>query len=282
MFAPQTEDYKRGVSYVRDLYAAGLVDIEAFTHDINTFNAKLKAKAPTVGVFIGPANNQINAAIGREIGKEVYVTIPPVQESGSTKKPVWLPRIMPVNKNISMIITKACKDPNTLLAWANEQYKPEWALQATYGKVGVQLEDLGGGKYKPFTFPEDPDKQKAATAAKTQYVAYPNTSGVTPNMFVIEQNTAIYDVRIINKMYEPYFQLPKNSFPSVLSTPEEADELAALSTDIIEYVRQMQAKWICEGGIEKDWDGYLKKLNDMKLSKYISINQAQLDRYNKK
>ena len=53
-----------------------------------------------------------------------------------------------------------------------------------------------------------------------------------------------------------------------------------LFRSIDEYVKQMYAKWISEGGIDEEWDSYLSKLNAMGLEEYLAQYQAALDRYN--
>ena len=48
-------------------------------------------------------------------------------------------------------------------------------------------------------------------------------------------------------------------------------------TEIIEYVKTTRAKWITEGGIEEDWDGFVKKLDDMGLQKVMDVYQSGYD-----
>ena len=73
------------------------------------------------------------------------------------------------------------------------------------------------------------------------------------------------------------------TFPgAVMFTPEETKNIKTMSTDIYNYVNDMQAKWLLNGGIEKEWDAYLGKLKQMKLDEMLSIYQTAYDRFNKK
>lgn len=60
---------------------------------------------------------------------------------------------------------------------------------------------------------------------------------------------------------------------------EEFQELPTLTTDIDGYVRTNRAKWITEGTIDEEWDGYLKQLNDMGLERLVQIRTEAYARY---
>lgn len=41
----------------------------------------------------------------------------------------------------------------------------------------------------------------------------------------------------------------------------------------------MRAQWVTKGGIDEEWEAYVKKLNDMGLDKLMKIRTAAYDRY---
>ncbi len=47
------------------------------------------------------------------------------------------------------------------------------------------------------------------------------------------------------------------------------------------YAEQKKADWILNGGIEKEWDSYLKKMEQYGLPDYLSIKQKYFDQYQK-
>ena len=49
--------------------------------------------------------------------------------------------------------------------------------------------------------------------------------------------------------------------------------------DIRKYAEQKKADWILNGGIEKEWDSYLKKMEQYGLSDYLAIKQKYFDKY---
>ncbi len=64
-------------------------------------------------------------------------------------------------------------------------------------------------------------------------------------------------------------------------SPDDMKQLNAIDADIRTMVTKTQAKWITQGGIETEWDGYLKQLDNLGLSKMLKIRQAAYDRLNK-
>ena len=52
-------------------------------------------------------------------------------------------------------------------------------------------------------------------------------------------------------------------------------------TDIKKYAEQKKADWILNGGIEKEWDSYLDKMEKYGLSDYLAIKQKYFDQYQK-
>ena len=50
-------------------------------------------------------------------------------------------------------------------------------------------------------------------------------------------------------------------------------------SDIKKYAEQKKADWILNGGIDEEWDSYLKKMEKYGLSDYLSIKQKYFDQY---
>jgi putative aldouronate transport system substrate-binding protein len=68
-------------------------------------------------------------------------------------------------------------------------------------------------------------------------------------------------------------------YPNVFMNQEDATDLAQYETAIKQYAEMEKATWILNGGVEKDWDAYLKKMDELGLSNYLEIKQKYLDTY---
>lgn len=68
-------------------------------------------------------------------------------------------------------------------------------------------------------------------------------------------------------------------YPKLYFTPEEAETVSTIKAGLQDYVAEMTADWMLNGGIEDGWDSYLQELKKMKLDEYLSIHQNAYDRY---
>lgn len=63
-------------------------------------------------------------------------------------------------------------------------------------------------------------------------------------------------------------------------TAEEVKERGAMQKDITIYLKQARAQFITgELDLDKDWDTYVKSLEQMNLGRLLEIEQAAYDRY---
>ena len=62
-------------------------------------------------------------------------------------------------------------------------------------------------------------------------------------------------------------------------TDEELTRLTSLGTDIYKYVEAQYAHWVVDGGIDNEWDDYLKQLDAMGLQELIEIQNNAYEAY---
>ena len=68
-------------------------------------------------------------------------------------------------------------------------------------------------------------------------------------------------------------------FPELKFTSEEYEELSFIKTDIDSYIETTRAKWITEGGIDEEWDAFVKQLDAMGLQDMNVIYMGAYERY---
>ena len=85
----------------------------------------------------------------------------------------------------------------------------------------------------------------------------------------------------LDNMHETYLQdmNSKYVYPNVFMSIDDTNKVSQYDTDIKKYAEQKKADWILNGGIEKEWDSYLKKMEQYGLSDYLSIKQKYFDQY---
>ncbi len=71
----------------------------------------------------------------------------------------------------------------------------------------------------------------------------------------------------------------EENYPNVFMTEEELDRLNYIETDIMDLVNRNYARWLMNGGVEDEWDGYVDQLNEMGLDEVMEIRQGAYDRF---
>ncbi|NOU75744.1 extracellular solute-binding protein [Paenibacillus sp. LMG 31458] len=266
--------YKDAVKYWSKLYQEGLLDKEAFTQDSKAFFAKTTKEPYYVGGWTGYGG--WNEAGSLQKSKDNFASVLPLK--GPDGQQNWLKVISGITLNQNFI-TKAAKDPKTIIRWMDAIAEPEISYQWSFGPMGSNVEKTADGKLK-----------LAATPSGTPYGQFRVTNTVpfgtlgiykewADKNMILDENT-VYKSQI-DDSYEPYGTI--SNLSNLKFTKEQNTQLATYATnlaDIQNYTRSKEAEWIIKGTIDAEWDAYLKKLNDLKIGEIIKIYQQGLVNYN--
>ena len=265
VYVPATENYKEGCKYLYEhFFAKGLIDKEGFTMDKKTYNAQNQGEIANIGVFMC-----WNAFDLGTIHQDEYEPLSPLLGPDGTTSWGWTS-----SNNMSangFAITNKCHDPALLMKWVDLFYDPIWSMQCDLGPIGINLIDNGDGTYSYVPTPEgmsyDEFRYKEAFASD-------GPVALTRDMFegMIPRSAghqAKFDRN--ENYYRKYatFQY----LPTMLMSEEDNDELIQITSDLLSYTNQKRAEWLANGGVEAQWDEYLKGLKDRGLDQYMEINQ---------
>jgi len=277
VYVPVQQEYEKAIQYFNAYFKDGLVDPESFTQDVKQYTAKGATADVTVGAFISWNDFDVAGADR----KNDYVIVPPM--AGPDGERIWN-KYMHDNNGIvgtGFSITKQNKYPEATMRWVDEFYDPDFSIQVQFGPLGININKKGDGSYEFIPTPEGMTYDEFNF--KNSPVDAP--SAVFKEVFDSKKLPMSEEAEVkyayVEKYYRPYMTV--QTFPgAAMFTPEETKTIKTMSTDIYNYVNDMQAKWLLNGGIEKEWDGYLGKLKQMKLDDMLSIYQTAYDRFNKK
>ncbi|MDF2962970.1 MAG: extracellular solute-binding protein [Paenibacillus sp.] len=259
-------EYKEATKYFNKLFAEGLVDQEALTHDEKVYGSKLRSKDKNVGAFVAwTANTYMDMEQAAD-----YVPLLPLK--GPDGKQVWNAYPAGVLSKGAFAITSSNKNPEITMRWIDYMYEPKVSLQAVNGTIGTVMKDNGDGTLGYM------DPPAGMNANEFRHSTSPGSTSVFAKTKDAPQVTGRpNDKGEMEKMYSPF--LDKNIFPNLYFSAEESDARARYLTDIDAYVKKMQAKWLMQGGIDSEWDDYVKKLKEMNLDKLIKVYQDAYNRY---
>ncbi len=272
------EGYKEGIKWLHKLYQQNLMDPESFTHDWGSYVAKGK-------------NHRYGLCFTWDIANidnyEDYVMLPAL--AGPDGK------VNITRQNASdisgfdlgrCVLTSNCRDTALAAAWIDQMYDPLQSPQnnwGTYGEEGTQniFEMSQNSKGEPM-------------------LKHLPLNGASP--VEIRQNQSVNGpLAILNEYYGEYVTIPDDAkwrldnmhaaylkdmntkyvFPRVFMSVEDNNIVTQYDTDIRRYAEQKKAEWVMKGGIEEEWDNYLRRMEEYGLSKYLAIKQKYFDEYQK-
>jgi len=271
VYLPVTEGYKKGVEWMHECFEKGLIDPELFTEDTSMRDAKLMNETPIIGVAPGWT---ADATFGANAGE--YVALPALAGPDGEKYISSDPEHWNYSR-YEFVVTSACENPGPLLAWVDKFYTEDASIQNFYGSFGIGVEKAADGTY---TVLEPQDGNSADTFAWIQslrdfgpkYVA----DGFNDKVKYAAENGDASKLALDKELSK----FAKEAFPNVSYTNDQLSTLATLFTDLDAYVASNQATWVTEGGINEQWDNYIKTLETMGYNDFIKIQQDAYNTYN--
>ncbi|GLX68896.1 ABC transporter substrate-binding protein [Paenibacillus glycanilyticus] len=263
-------EYKEAIAYYHEWYEEGLIDPEIASMDAEKLKAKGKTADETLGSFIWWEGPEV---VGEDRMKD-YVLMPPLKNNegevviGKTNYSEY--------SRDSFVITKANKQPEITARWADQLYDPKTAIQAHWGPIGEVYKEENG-KLVNLPVPA------GTTAGEYRIKVAPGGPTVITNdefgTLVDMEPRAKQRLDELKQYYFPY--QVKENYPFVFFSAEDLDKINQIETQLKEYTKQMKAKWLMDGGVDKEWDGYLKKLDQIGLQELLQIYQKGYDDFKK-
>jgi putative aldouronate transport system substrate-binding protein len=272
LYAAVQPEFKEAIKYFHQWVKEGLIDPEVVTQKPEQLFAKGKTKDPTLGSFIWWENTEV---VGPDRVKD-YVVLPPLK--GKDGKIVIGRSNYSEYGRDAFVITSANKHPEITMRWVDQLYEPKMSAQINWGPIGeIYKEDENGmlvNKELPPGVAMGELRQKVAPGGP--FAVLKEYFGTVVDM----EPRAKERLQILNKYYRPY--MVKENYPFIFFSPEDLEKINSIEPEIKEFVKQKEAKWLIEGGIEKEWDDYVAQLKSMGLDELMKIYQKGLDRFNGK
>ncbi len=273
------EPYKNLVVFLNKLFSEGLVNPEVFTQDYTKFQSVTRSEgAPVVGYTYGW---DLTDRFGNEWAPQ-YVTMGPMKPNASyTGTVTWDYSYQYLNYASACIeMTAKCADKNAAMRFMDLFYDPYYSMQALFGSVGECIKDNGDGTYAvlpPADASMDPGTWKWTSAFADIAPMYMSDS---LNLTLGTDMQAIAKQDEVTKAYTDAVD-PKNLWPGVFIKYSDEDNttIANIRTDLLSVFQTKYAEWVTSGGVETQWDDYVKKLNDAGLTECLSIMQKYYDDY---
>lgn len=271
IYAATQPEYKEAIAYYHEWVKEGLIDPEVVTQEVPQLFAKGKTEDPTLGSFIWWEDTEV---VGTDRVDD-YAVLPPLKGVDGQIR-VGRSNYSEYGRD-AFVITSANENPEITMRWVDELYAPKMSAQINWGPIGEIYEEDANGMLVNKELPEGVAmgefRQKVAPGGP--FVVLKEHFGTVVDM----EQRAKERLEILEQYYRPH--MVQENYPQIFFTVEELDRINILQTEIREFVKQKEAQWLIEGGIEEEWDAYVAQLESMGLNELMEIYQAGLDRFNK-
>ena len=280
-FAPIEDDYRRALTYYRDLYQEGLIGKNFYNQSMSDISKKLDGAVSTVGAVVCWASDITDyCSLDRA---EEYVIVPPLSdELGNC---TWTNQQMETIWPEWFVVTSSCKYPEIAVRLADYFYSLEGSYTAMYGPQGEDnlwyLDDDGNVTFTEKKYTEEENGIYAYTpgyplphfAGEDYWNAMPTED--ESKLTALQKYSAKNDDRLV-ELYSPV--IPKNPLPKTKMSLTDMKEANLISKDIDDYT--WRKKFLLgEASLENEWDTYIANMKKMGVDELIQLRQIAYDSY---
>lgn len=280
------EEWKEGLEYMNSLVEEGLLSPLSYTQD----NAQLKALATSEVAVTGVVLSGTASIFGSQDSPQAQrmTLLGPLEgPKGENNTPYAVsPSIL------QWFVTKDCANPELAMKVADSMWDYETSMLSRYGEKGVNWDD--NPEVTKLWSPEQEGKE-----VKWVQIPDANIWGQPQNTHWQGKNPTYIPIETVMTMgfvpldelattkkinYQPTYMkeyvshAPKENITRLVYTPEDLEKISSSRTAIDDYVKISLAEFINGTRPLKDWDNYLKDLDNMGLANYIETAQIAYDR----
>ncbi|AWP26461.1 ABC transporter substrate-binding protein [Paenibacillus sp. Cedars] len=276
-----TDDrYKTMVLFLNKLYKAGLINPEVFTHDYTKYQSIARGEGDTakVGFTWGWVASD---RFGEQLAPQ-YASMPQLKASADYNgKLSWSYDYYSLNYGPNHIVMSAkTKNKEAAMRFINELYAPEVGMQVLFGSIGPNIKDNGDGTYA--VLPPADAKMDPGTWKWTSTMA-DNGAFYIPDSLKLTLGTDMQEVLGQSGPLEPALEVDpdKDVFPGMFIKYSTIDNntMSLNNTNVMNLAESSFAKWVTKGGVEAEWDSYIKESQKAGLKQNLEIMQKYYDDY---
>ncbi len=269
-----TEGYKEGIKYLAKLYKDNLVDLEVFTEDEATFNAKSMGETMVYGAFIGWRVGQI---VG-DANADKYTIVAPLKYNDV--EPAW----GMLSPNFGLSITPASaqfssklaeEDVVALLRYFDTLFDPYWGEQVRRGTVPELMhydEETGlfGMNPTPSEYSSSTEWQRSRAI---QFLPYASSLSKQAGFKTTPSVIQLYGK---DDVYADYIAV--KNIPLITLSVDDSNTISGIKSNLWLYMNEKQALWITGAeDVETGWSEYIDQCNTYGLQTWIDIIQDYCD-----
>lgn len=271
VYGPAQENYKVAMRNLAKWYKEGLIDKEVFTRG-------LKARDYLLGNDLGGATNDwvgsssaYNKKLADKIpGFDFSIMLPPVYNGDKTTKisrPTYLG---------GWSISVDAKNPVKLIKYFDYWYTNEGRRLWNFGIEGEEYQLVDGKPQFTDKVLHNKDNKSPLDVVRESGAQYRLGMFQDANY---EFGWMEPEAKAGNKLYQDN-KVVKEQLPVLKTTKDKLKEMSSIDAKLRAYIEQKSQEWILgTSDVDKDWDSYIERLNQLGLQKAMEIQQEAYDRF---
>ncbi len=268
-YALLDEGYVEAVDFISDLFTAGLIDPEVFTHEESRYNAKIKEG--NVGIYL----SWMNDVFPNDPEDPTYVQLAPL--TGPDGKCVWHNQDAGINPNYCMIASTA-ENPELLCKYFDYMMTDEISFQTLWGTFGHYSQNNGDGTYTRYIGADYPNIFESAIRVMPANM----DNDLVSRCFTLDKETGEIGDKtketkyIASLLYAPY--CVKEWYPSVLLGDEANERISVLSTPVTNAITEKEIAWMMgTADVVAEHAAFVEEVKALGLTEMNEIYQAAYD-----
>ncbi|WP_314589094.1 extracellular solute-binding protein [Paenibacillus terrigena] len=277
-YGPTQPEYKDFLTTMNKWYQEGLIDKDFAAPNGKLFDAKMTGNqmgaAPVYNG--GGIGKYANLMKDKDPKFNLVATEYPVLKKGD--KQMWGQKDFATN-GIGAAISTSNKNPIETVKWLDYAYGEKGDLLFNYGKEGEAYSMVNGVP----TFLPEVLNPPSGVSLQQSFAKHNRSTWSAP--FVLSENFQMQYLALDNqKEALAIWSKPtgERKMPLVTPTNDESSQFASLMTDINTYKDEMFLKFIMGAEPLDNFDKYVKKIQTMGIEDALKIQQAALERFNKR
>ncbi|MGG4034331.1 ABC transporter substrate-binding protein [Paenibacillus cisolokensis] len=286
--AANKEEWKQGLAFVKSMFDAGLIDPGAFTQNAEAFKKigdNESAQILGAGAAMHPAIF-VTTGTDSKYGAD-YNPLPPLQGPNAS----YATYNYPSDPGATFVLTNKASEEAKVAAikMLDYMFTEEGQIRAHFGEEGVdwrrpQEGDVANEESAEPILAAIPGKEgdpprNSAWGSMAQYFQPKEfRDGWVQEKDIYSSQGYERRLQEATNLYEG--KEPEEVFPhwAIWIDPAVADETAMMKTNIKDYIDQNALQFVTGSkDLDKDWDAYVKGLDNLNLKRYLEIMQAAYD-----
>lgn len=277
-YGPAQPEYKEFLAYMNKLYADGLLDKDFAVTDGKIFDAKMTGNqigaAPLF--VVGGLGKYMNLMSEKQPGFQLEGIGYPVINKGD--KPLFGQRDYAVT-GLGAAISSSNKNIEETIKWLDFAYGEEGNLLFNFGKEGVSYTmENGFPKYLPEVL-----KDPGGLPLQQSQAKHNRSNWNGPFVSDVRNSKQGIDTPAMENAKKVWAEpTGEKQLPLITPSREESSKYSSIMTDINTYKGEMYVKFIIGSESLDQFDKFVNTLESMGIAEATKIQQAALDRYNKR